>query len=78
MDNDKKNFPKAILAKDLPEDIIEQIRNTRMDSKYDYINNELDKVELEGLLSSIELSDEDREWLNMKLAGKEKEGWEDE
>lgn len=79
MDNDKKKYlPKAILAKDLPEDIIEQIRNTRMDSKYDYLNDELDKVELENLLNSIELSDEDREWLNMKLVGKEKEGWKDE
>jgi len=73
MNNDKnKNF-----AKYLPEDIIEKIRNTRMDSKYDYLNDELNKIELEDLLSSIELSDEDREWLNMKIFGKEKEGWED-
>lgn len=79
MDKDKRqDFPRALSAKDLPEDIIELIRNTKMDSKYDYLNDELDKGELEDLLSSVALSDEDREWLNMKIVGKEKEGWEKE
>lgn len=57
MKNIKKQSRVAMRSTELPEDIIEQIRNTRMSDKYNHLNELLDKDEMNSLTKIYDADD---------------------